>query len=136
MGRQRIDPMPPTNGKQIDAIKEALLQASENSVPIPSSEELEKLPQLLWFLSPALVDDPKHRGSQKPPKVLREPLLLVSWDRGAGRWKWAISDKTLNLSMDAHVDNLLSLGEQIEAAIVAKKVRIKNVDPTRRVHEG
>jgi len=82
-------------------LPEMLVQAMEGArklcVPFPTEEEEAEIPNLFGFLSPAIVSDPRYKGDGKPPRVLREPLMLISWDRRGGCWKVSLSDKVLNL---------------------------------------
>jgi hypothetical protein len=124
----------PSNPDAEKAFKLAQEQALENAFPRPTDEERKRFPNLLWMVSPMLVPDPKFKGQGESPKVLREPLLMVSWDRTAGRWKWSLSDKTLNLSISGHLDSLDAIGEQIELSVASKRVGARMLDTTR--HRG
>jgi hypothetical protein len=91
-------------------LPEMLATVIENarSVLLPVAElqgDIE-LSTLFGFLSPMVIKDPRYRGDGKAPRVLREPLLLTSWDRRAGRWKCSLTDKVLNVSGSCLVSSL------------------------------
>lgn len=67
-------------------------------MPYASIEEEAIVPLLFGWLTPLICNDPRYKGDGKPPKALREPLLMISWDRRGGFWKASISDKVLNVS--------------------------------------
>lgn len=121
-----------SNPDQVKVMREWIDLAREHGNPEPSAEEREKVPQTLAFLAPEVIPDPDHRGESKAKKVLREPLLMISWDRAAGRWKWAISDKVCRVQVGGHFDTLIAFSEQIERQLAEKKVFVKELDPTRR----
>jgi hypothetical protein len=75
-----------------------IAQASKQITPKLSQGDKERLPALWECLLPFKTDDPKHKGEGKPKQVWVEPLLMVSWDRGLGQWKVAISHKTFSLT--------------------------------------
>jgi hypothetical protein len=107
-------------------------QGQQLHLPDPSEEERSAIGQLLELMSPRLIRDPRWSGQGQAPLVLREPLLMVSWDRRAGAWKLSISDKVLNVSGSCLVPNLLDLVVQGERGITEgrwtwaqKKIRAK-----------
>jgi len=109
--------------------------AREHGNPEPTDEEKSKVPQLLAFLSPELIDDPDHRGDHRAKRVLREPMLMVTWDRSAGRWKWSVSDKVCRVQVGGYFDGLIAFSDQIEAQLAEKKCWVKELEPTRRKRE-
>lgn len=107
-------------------------QGQRIQLPMPTDDELAKVPQMLELMSPRLIRDPRWSGQGTAPLVLREPLLMVSWDRRAGAWKLSLSDKVLNVSGSCLVMDLLDLVVQGERAIAEarwvwsqKKIRAK-----------
>jgi hypothetical protein len=91
-------------------------------LPHPSPEEESGISELFELMSPRLIHDPRWSGQGTAPLVLREPLLLVSWDRRAGAWKVSISDKVLNVAGSCLVPSLLDLVGMTNALIVAGKI--------------
>lgn len=91
-----------------ETLAAALLRAREGTFPTPTQEEETQLPNLFQLLCPMMVNDPSHRGKGDPRKVLREPLLMISWDRLAATWKLALGDKVLNISGSVPVRGLLT----------------------------
>jgi len=89
--------------------------ARAGAVPYPSLEEEASVPLLFKWLTPMIVTDPRYKGDGKAPKALREPLLMVSWDRRAGVWKASISDKVLNLSGSGYLKSLATALVDVEA---------------------
>jgi len=94
-------------GKKKEIIEQTLIpgtlqlliaQAGAQVVPKLSNGDKEALEALWECLLPFKTDDPKHKGEGKPKQVWVEPLLMISWDRGLGKWKVAISHKTFNLT--------------------------------------
>lgn len=102
-------------------------QARDNYSPPQDDADRAGLPLLFDLISPRLVPDPHHNGPHEPRKVLREPLLMVSWDRGQGRWKWAISDKMLNFSLTGSTERLSGLLESIESQVRAGTVGVRTI---------
>jgi hypothetical protein len=99
---------------------------------MPKQEEFHAIPQLLELMSPRLIRDPRWSGQGTAPLVLREPLLMVSWDRRAGAWKLSLSDKVLNVSGSCLVVDLLTALVEGERGITEgrwnwaqKKIRAK-----------
>jgi hypothetical protein len=90
--------LPATTPDLPTALAEYILSAGERSLPSITEEDAAQLSDLWEMMRPCLVLDPRYRGQGDPPKVLREPLLMISWDRRAGGWKISISDKVLNLA--------------------------------------
>jgi hypothetical protein len=130
MAKKKVKTSRPSNPDQEKALLDARERAIRNSCPLPSPTEVKNYPQLLWLISPSYVGDPKHNGDGEARLVLREPLFMLSWDRGAGRWKWAVSDKTWGISTGGLVESLDDLLLQIEQQIVRGEVSIKELDAT------
>lgn len=122
----------PSDPDQILVLREWMEKAHENSYPIPSEEERTGCPQLIAWLAPQVVNDPDHKGEQKPKRVLREPMFMVTFDRSAGRYKWAITDKVCRVQVGGWFDSLLGFSSEIERQLVEKKVWVKELEPTRR----
>jgi hypothetical protein len=110
-------------------------QAHENSCPRPSAEELENCPELIAWLAPEVVDDPDHKGTQKPRRVLREPMLMVTFDRGAGQYKFTITDRVCRTQVGGNFSSLMSFSSEIERLLRERKVWVKELEPTRRKEE-
>jgi hypothetical protein len=107
-------------------------QGAHLHLPMPKQEELDAIPQLVELMSPRLIRDPRWSGQGTAPLVLREPLLMVSWDRRAGGWKLSLSDKVLNVSGSCLVVDLLTALVEGERGITEgrwnwaqKKIRAK-----------
>jgi len=124
------------NGKasseQIDRLRDWMELARLHGNPEPTEEEREKVPQTLAFLAPELIDDPDYKGLGSARKVLREPMLMVTWDRAAGRWKWSITDRVCRVQVSGFFDSLVAFSERIEQQLMEKNVMVKELDPTRR----
>lgn len=106
-------------------LADAVLRAELGCFPTFTDEERKKCPHLYEMLSPSLVNDPNHRGKGDPKKVLREPLLMISWDRLNGAWKWAVSDKILNIGGGGTLGTLIDVAGQIEAQLGSGTVPFK-----------
>jgi hypothetical protein len=102
-----------------ETLAAAVLRAYEGTFPTPTEEEAQTIPHLFELLTPMMVRDPSHKGKGEPRKVLREPLLMLSWDRLQATWKLAIGDKVLNLSGQVPVRGLLTALADAEAALSA-----------------
>jgi len=97
-----------------DSLARVMESARAGAVPYPSIEEESMVPELFKWLTPMIVTDPRYKGEGKPPKALREPLLMISWDRRSGVWKASISDKVLNLSGSAGLKSLATALVDVE----------------------
>lgn len=129
MSRKRKAPDEAPITPELNGVLRAIRnQAEENFGPIPSSNEQEALKSLLELLSPQLVTVVIKGTDGKTQKQLREPLLMVSWDRGAGRWKWAVNDRTLKYTVYGHLESLLGLAEGIEQALREGKYQAKDTE--------
>lgn len=130
MAKNKREDRQPSNPDQLTLLKLLKETAAENSVPVPSEEELRAYPNLLWLLAPMALDDPKHVGEGKPRRVLREPLFMLSWDRGAGRYKWAVMDKVLKISTYGLLDGLLDPFAAVEKQLAEKTAFVKETEVT------
>jgi len=113
-----------------DVLKLVKNQADENSVPIPSAEESASLAKLLELITPLVVSVPVKGSVDKTVRNLREPLLMISWDRGCGAWKWAVNDRVLKYTIYGHLHSLVGLAEGIEACLVSGKFAAKSTETT------
>jgi hypothetical protein len=102
-------------------LADAIEHAKKLIVPYPQGDEEIKLPNLFRWLTPMLVPDPKWNGQGKQKRVLREPLLLLSFDRRAGSWKVTLSDSTLNLGGSCVVHSLLDAFIDVEHLMANNK---------------
>lgn len=102
-----------------------VLRAETGCFPPLLDKEAELCPKLHSILAPMMVNDPNHRGKGDPRKVLREPLLMISWDRAAGLWKWSLTDKVLNVGWDGPLPSLVGIAEAVETCLVAGTYRVK-----------
>jgi len=89
-----------------------IARAGAQTVPKLANGDKGALEALWQCLLPFKTDDPKHKGEGKPKQVWVEPLLMVSWDRGLGAWKVAISHKTFGLTTSTTSE---ALGEALVA---------------------
>jgi len=94
-------------------------RAKAQVVPKQAKGDKEALPALWECLLPFKTDDPKHKGEGKPKQVWVEPLLMVSWDRGLGAWKVAVSHKTFGITTS-------TLSEQLVDSLVAMNLALVN----------
>lgn len=116
----------PTNPPDLpEPLARAMQRALDGTFPTATEEELKVIPVLYQMLSPRLVSDPNHNGRQEPRKLLREPLLMVSWDRLASAWKVGITDKTLDLTGAEPVRSLLTALADAEELLASGRFRFK-----------
>ena len=123
---------PSNPDEQILRLKEWMHIAHANSYPAPSQEEQESCPQLIAFLAPEVVNDPDHKGEHKPKRVLREPMLMVTFDRSSRAYKWVITDRICRVQVGGQFSSLLGFSNEIEAQLREKKCWVKELEPTRR----
>jgi hypothetical protein len=76
----------------------ALLQKAQEAAiqkmkPAPHERDDKELPHLVDFLTPFAMPDPKHKGEGEPKTIIREALLLITFDRREGCYKVSLSDK-------------------------------------------
>jgi len=108
-----------------EALAADVLRAASGCFPPLLDKEQELCPKLHSILGPMMVNDPAQAGKENPRKVLREPLLMVSWDRAGGLWKWSLTDKVLNLAWDGPLPSLVGIAEAVEACLVEGRYRVK-----------
>jgi hypothetical protein len=122
----------PSDPDQIQRLHEWMKLAHENSYPKPTDREEAECPQLIAFLAPQVVGDPDHKGEGKPKRVLREPMLMVTFDRAFQMYKWAITDKICRIQVGGHFPELVGFSAEIERQLAEKKCWVKELEPTRR----
>jgi len=103
-------------------------RAEANSKPEPTEEASKVYPHLWETLSPMRVAEPKAASEGRTKMVLREPLLMVSWDRGNGCFKWVVTDKVLKFSLSGVLTDLTALASEIEEQIVSGKAAYKSLE--------
>jgi len=105
-------------GEELPAVVEQLVaRAAGQSVPKLCARDKDVLPLLWGLLVPRKLPDPLHKGEGKVRLVMREPLLMISWDGGLGLWKVAVSDKYFRLTTSASSDSLAGSLEALERAL-------------------
>lgn len=119
-GKRKLLDSPP----ELEALRE---RARTQVAPVVNPEEEELIQDLLILLRPSIVRiAPKNEGGIVK-EVLREPMLMVVWDRAAGRWRWSITDRTYEISTSGYVASLLDLAEQMSGQIKDGKVIVKDL---------
>jgi len=113
-----------------DALAEAVRRAEGGLLPTATPTDEKDCPNLLAMLLPRSVRDPRHRGSGEPPPVLMEPLLMISWDRLNGRFKWVITNRILNTTGGMGLTQLSGLAEEIERQLGSGEVPWKAIKAT------
>jgi hypothetical protein len=84
----------------------SLTRAIGYKMPVPEPEVLKRFPLVMEYLSTRAIKVPSGEENGKPRDAFAEPLLMISWDRRAGSFKWNCSNKLMNfgcgglLSMD------------------------------------
>ena len=126
MAKKRENNGQPPNPPDLKAV---LIRAREKAVagssPDPTADDSVNVPNLLSFLEPEIIRKIDFKGQGEAPRVLREPMVMLSWDRMAGRWKWGLSDKALNLSGLCYAGSLASAISDLEKALADDKVAWK-----------
>lgn len=107
MASKKHENKPAINPDLPEMLMAATEQAANILLPHISEEETEQIPTLFQFMTPMVVNDPRYKGDGKPPRVLREPLLMISWDKRLGAFKVNLSDKIFNLAGSISVQTLL-----------------------------
>jgi len=102
-------------------LPELLRMAQTNAIakmkPSPNEQDDKLLPNLKAFLTPFAMPDPHHKGDGNPKTVLRESIVLVSFDRRAGVYKVNLSDKLLGLGGSAMSISLCSCLSDVEVLL-------------------
>jgi hypothetical protein len=117
MAKSKPNGRPATNPDLPAILIGAVEHAEGILLPFPSEQEEKELPTLFQFMTPMVVNDPRYRGQGKTPRVLREPLLLLSWDRRQGAWKVSLSDKIFNLAGSVTCSTLIGALLDTEASL-------------------
>lgn len=126
MAKNRTGGAAATNPNDLpEVLANDVLRAETGCFPPLLDKEQESCPKLWTLLAPSLVKDPNYQGKGEPRKVLREPLLMISWDRAAGLWKWSLGDKVLNVAWDGPLPSLVGIAEAVEACLLAGTYRVK-----------
>ncbi len=112
-----------------ERLGESLLAAKGQTVPEISEETNNACPLLFEWLAPRKVKLPSARPGEKAVDAFMEPLLLISWDRRAGSWKWTISNKTLNYGCGGAITELSKSFEQIEELLRLGKINPRELKP-------
>jgi len=130
MAKEKPAAKPPISPDLPEFLAHVLDNVRQAKGPTPTTEEEAHLPRLFELLTPMMVADPRYRGEGKPPRVLREPMLLLSWDRRAGTWKCSITDKVLNVSTAIPVPTLLDALQAVERALASGQVIFSQRKPS------
>lgn len=125
MARRKPDGVAVSQPDLPEFLADSITRAEQGCFPTFTDEERERCPTLHSVLSPQLINDPNHKGKGDPKKVLREPLLMISWDRATGSWKWAIGDKMLNTSWAGPLPTIVGIAEQIELCLTEGRFSVR-----------
>jgi len=112
------------------ALAAAVTRAETGLLPTATADDEKECPNLLEMLCPRVVKDPRHKGSGDPPNVLMEPLLMISWDRLNGRFKWVITNRILNTTGGLGLTQLSGLAAEIERQLASGEVPWKAIKAT------
>lgn len=128
--KQSLSDSPPTRRKPVipEALRALRERAAAQVAPIIDQEEFQVLEHLLPLILPSIVEIPPRSEHGIPKQVLREPLMMVSWDRAFGRWKWSIVDRTFEVQTVGHVKTLLGLIEAANAQIGRGEINVKDLE--------
>jgi len=130
MARKKADDTPAISPDLPEFLATVLDSVRQKSGPTPTLEEEEKIPTLFQLMTPMMVNDPRYKGEGKPPRALREPMLLISWDRRASTWKVSLTDKVLNISTAIPVPTLVDALQEVEKALAGGKVTFAQRKPS------
>lgn len=122
--------LPPISPDLPENLARIVVASKEGSLPNGTGDDKERLPLLLEFLTPMMVSDPRYRGEGKPPRALREPMLLLSWDRRAGSWKVSLTDKVLNVGGSILVPTLWGALEDVEKHMTGGRITFSERKPS------
>jgi hypothetical protein len=122
---------PASNPDQLPEYLAAIVQQGGGEVGPTLDTDLDSYPALCQVLSPRIVCIPPCDSYPKGTKVLREPLLSISWDRGLGAWRWSISDKVLNRRVSGAAAGLMLLLSSIENCLKDGTAQVKVIKPER-----
>lgn len=92
----------------------AVMAAKEKLKPAPNDADESKLPNLLAYLTPFAMPDPRHKGDAEAKIVLRESIALVSFDRRTGNWKVTLSDKLIGAGGSVACQSLSTCLQDVE----------------------
>lgn len=110
-----------------ESLAESVLAAKEHAGPVPGPEEAERLKAVLEHLVPRKLRIPPKDDHSVARDVWCEPLLSLSWDKRAGHWKWAISNRQLNVRVSGYLGKLDDALLQIEAALQSRNVQVSRI---------
>jgi len=109
---------PEDAGKPLPDVLAALVtSAKAGTLPTAPHEDDTALRDVFDLLRPCMVPDRKWTGQGKQKAVLREPLLMISWDRRARSWKGTITDKQLNLTGSVYSLSISGVLAAFQAAL-------------------
>jgi len=92
----------------------AVMAAREKLKPAPNEQDQARLPNLLAYLTPFAMPDPKHTGEADAKMVLRESIALISFDRRTGSWKITLSDKLIGAGGSVACQSLSTCLQDVE----------------------
>jgi len=128
---------PSTNGHPIytglpEGLEDILALAQANTRPPEPDEQEESVLALYRILSPVWVDVETEietpTGKKKvTKKVLRQPLLMISWASNAGGWSVSVSDKTLAFRLSTVSECLATALQAINKAIEAGTIQVGEI---------
>ena len=95
--KHKPKPVEPFEFTLPELLASAQASAQAKMKPQANPEDDERLPKLISFLTPLAMPDPHHKGPGNPKTILRESMLLISFDKRQGMWKVNLSDNALGL---------------------------------------
>ena len=111
-----------------EIVKQLVAKAQEQAHPLESKADETDLPLLRSLLMPVRIDDPNHGGEGRPKQVWREPLLMISFDRGMGRFKVAVGDRLFKLTTSAWAEDLSGSLAALELALEQSTALVREKD--------
>lgn len=109
------------NPEMPEHLKKSIAEARTHTVP--SIDDLTKkvCPHLFEYLSPRELKIEGDTEDARPKETFAEPLLMISWDRRAGTYKWSLMNKTINYGCGGSIIVLGNTIQEIEDCIAENR---------------
>jgi hypothetical protein len=120
---------PASEAIQVDErLKEILKRVRTGNLPSPTIEEEQKIPFLWPLISPSKVEEGDDNGNGRRVKGVREPILMLAYDRRLGSWSLTILDRLLEMKIHIPVTSPLFAIVEAEEAVRSGNFRPEKIE--------
>jgi hypothetical protein len=105
----------------LEALRETAAEHVDPGEPEGNDQDLPKLWELL---RPQEIVCGVLRPKSPDQRAVRQPMLMLAWNAGAGRWGVSVSDKLLKVRVSGLVESLAQSLQQFEALLQTNAVQV------------